>query len=142
MVGAKAWGWVATQAVFYRDVRGHQPVREFLRANLTTKNWQLVEDQIEEMNGLPDNHPPLPFPKTSQVEGGLRELRCHTGSTLYRILYRRSGNLFILLHVLRKTSRAIPRGDVNVAQGRWWDYKRRMDAPDRQGPRPAGQDAP
>ena len=73
---------------------------------------------------------------------GLRELRCHSGSTLYRILYRRSGNLFILLHMIRKDSKAIPRRDIELAQRRWEDFKRRMDTPDRRGPRPAGKDAP
>lgn len=141
-MGGGAWVWVPTQAVFYRDARGRQPVREFLDAYLTPKSWTPIEKQIEEMNGLPDNHPPLAFPQTSHIEGGLRELRCHTGSALFRILYRRSGNLFVLLHAIRKDSRAIPRRDIELAQRRWRDYKRRMDAPHRHGPRAAGEDAP
>ena len=131
-----------TQAVFYRDEKGREPVWEFLRSRLPAKAWHHVKDQIEEMNGLRDNDPPLPFPMTSQIAGGLRELRCHSGSLLYRILYRRSGNLFILLHVIHKGSRLVPRRDVELAQKRWRDFKRRMDAPDRRGPRPIGRDAP
>ena len=34
----------------------------------------------------------------------LRELRGHYGNELYRILYRRSNNLFVLLHILRKNT--------------------------------------
>lgn len=94
------------------------------------------------MNGLPDNAPPLPFPQTSQIDAGLRELRCHSGRTLYRILYRRSGNLFVLLHIFRKDSRAVPRRDVQLARRRWNEFKQQMDNPYRRGPRPAGQDAP
>ena len=131
-----------TQAVFYRDAKGRQPVQEFLRFRLTAAEWGQVEDQIEEMNGLPDNHPPPSFPKTSQIEGNLREIRCHSGSALYRILYRRSNNLIVLLHIIRKDSRAISTRDIALAQRRWRDYKQRMDAPGRHGPRPAGQDAP
>ena len=131
-----------TQAVFYRDARGRQPVREFVRANLTDRAWLVVKSQIREMNGLPDNLPPLPFPQTSQIEKPLRELRCHSGSDLYRILYRRSANLFILLHMIRKEGRAIPRRDIELAQQRWRDYRRRMDATQRRGPRAAGEDAP
>ncbi|HWH21246.1 MAG TPA: type II toxin-antitoxin system RelE/ParE family toxin, partial [Solirubrobacterales bacterium] len=52
----------------------------------------------------------------------MRELRRHSGSDLYRILYRRSGNLFVLLHVIAKTSSAIPRRDIELAQRRWRDY--------------------
>lgn len=131
-----------TQAVFYRDERGREPAREFLRTRLTLKTQRDIEDQIESLNGRQDQAPPPPFPQSSQVDGGLRELRCHRGAELYRILYRRSGNLFVLLHMLRKDSRAIPRRDIELAQRRWREYKRRMDAPDRRGPRAAGRDAP
>jgi hypothetical protein len=37
------------------------------------------------------NDAPLPFPWSSQLEGELRELRCHYGSEHDRVLYRRSG---------------------------------------------------
>jgi phage-related protein len=128
--------------VYFRDEKGHEPVREFLHARLTPNGWTLVKEQIEEMNGLPDKSPPLPYPQTSQIEGPLRELRCHVGSTLFRILYRRSGNLFVLLHMIRKDGRAVARRDIELAQRRWRDYKHRMDAPGRRGPRPVGKDAP
>jgi phage-related protein len=117
-------------------------VLDYLRTHLARKPWHVIKGQIREMNGIPDNSPPLPFPRTSQIEGALRELRCHSGSDLYRILYRRSGNLFVLLHVISKTSSAIPRRDIELAQTRWRDYKIRMDAPGRRGPRPVGKDAP
>jgi phage-related protein len=133
---------VPTQAVFYRDEKGREPVREFLHARLTPNAWQLLKEQIEEMNGLPDKSPPLAYPQTSQIEGPLRELRCHVGSTHFRILYRRSGNLFVLLHMIRKDSRTVARRDIELAQRRWLDFKHRMDATDRRGPRPVGKDAP
>lgn len=117
-------------------------MREFLDTRLTPKAWQIVKAQIDEINGLPDELPPPPFPRTSQLEGGLRELRCHSGSDLYRILYRRSNNLLVFLHVIRKDSRTVPQRDIELAQRRWRDYKHRMDAPDRRGPRPVGKDAP
>jgi hypothetical protein len=59
--------------VFYRDEKGRQPVREFLLKRLTPRALARIEEQIEEMNRLPDPLPPLSFPWTSQVEGGLRE---------------------------------------------------------------------
>jgi len=37
------------------------------------------------------------------VDGQVRELRCHYGRSLYRVLYRRSGTFLILLHSLSKT---------------------------------------
>ena len=131
-----------TQAVYFRDEKGREPVREFVWSTLDSQARHLVKDQIEQMNKLRDDLPPLPFPVTSQIEGGLRELRCHSGSELFRILYRRSGNLFVLLHIIRKGSRTVPRRDIELAQRRWREYKRRMDAPERHGPRPVGKDAP
>lgn len=131
-----------TQAVYFRDDKGREPVREFLWTSLDLKPRSKIEDQIREMNGLPDGLAPLPFPRTSQIEGGLRELRCHSGRRPYRIFYRRSENLFVLLHIIRKDSRAVPRRDIELAQRRWRDYKNRMDASVRRGPRPVGKDAP
>jgi len=98
--------------------------------------------QIDRLNGLANDDPPLPFPHTSQIDGPLRELRCHYGRVHYRILYRRSGNLFVLLHMIRKKSRAIPRTEIEIAQQRWDEFKARMNAQPRKPPRAAGGDAP
>jgi phage-related protein len=81
-------------------------------------------------------------PHTSQIDGPLRELRCHFGRAHYRILYRRSGNLFILLQMIRKTSKAVPRAEIEIAKQRWQDFKVRMEARPRKPPRAAGSDAP
>lgn len=62
------------------------------------------------------NDPPLPFPHSSQVDGQLRELRCHYGRDLYRILYQRSGNLFVLLHALEKRTGTLPQTDIDIAK--------------------------
>ncbi len=51
--------------------------------------------------------PPLPQPWTSQIDGELREFRAHYGEEHYRVLYRRSGNLVILLHLIRKTTGSV-----------------------------------
>jgi phage-related protein len=132
---------VPTQAVFYRDERGLLPVEEFLD-ELPEATRDGIDRRIEEMNGLGDHIPPLPFPATSQIEGALRELRCRVGKRRYRIFYRRSGNLFVLLHVTGKSSRSIPRVDIELANRRWERFKTKMDDPNRTGPRPIGRDAP
>lgn len=75
-----------------------------------------VDLQIDRLNDQPATAPPPPFPHSSQVRGQLRELRCHYGSELYRVLYRRSGNLIVLLHMLRKDTASIPEADIAVAQ--------------------------
>jgi phage-related protein len=131
----------STQAIYYRDRHGWQPVEEFING-LPPKHQAVVDLAIDRLNGLPPNEPPLPFPVTSQVDGELRELRCHYGPMLYRVLYRRSKNLFVLLHMLRKTTGKLPVSDVVIAHSRWADFKARMDAKPRRPPRAIGGDAP
>jgi phage-related protein len=149
---------MATQAVYYRADNGSEPVAEFLdqefpleprKKRPSIKETQAaatkrmtIDLQIDRLNGLANDDPPLPFPHTSQIDGPLRELRCHYGRALYRILYRRSGNLFVLLHIIRKTSKAVPRADIEIARQRWRDFKGRMEAKPRKPPRAAGGDAP
>jgi phage-related protein len=129
------------QALYYRAADGSEPVDDFIDS-LTTKRQVALDNQIDRLNMLTAAHPHLPFPHSSQIEGELRELRCHYGRELYRILYRRSGNLIVLLHAFQKNTGAISAGDIQVAWERWADFKERMDSPKRRPPRAAGHDAP
>lgn len=129
------------QAVYYRASDGSEPVNDFID-RLSIKRQAALDNQIDRLNMLTSDSPHLPFPHSSQVEGGLRELRCHFGRELYRVLYRRSRSLIVLLHVFRKDSGKIPSGEIKVAEGRWLDFTARMDAPKRPSPRAAGRDAP
>lgn len=129
------------QAVFYRERSGKEPVRELVEG-LDKDAQAALERQIERLNMLSEAVPHLPFPHSSQVAGEMRELRCHYGRDLYRILYTRSGQLLVLLHVFAKRSAKIPERDIRVAEERWLDFRTRMDATKRVPPRAAGRDAP
>ncbi len=129
------------QAVYYRDRDGGEPVREFVDA-LPEEEQAAIDHQIDRLNLLSDEFPHLPFPHASQVEGEFRELRCHYGRNLYRVLYRRSDRLVLLLHVFAKRSAKIPEREIQIARDRWDDFKARMDADSRVQPRAAGRDAP
>jgi phage-related protein len=128
-------------AVYYRDRRGQEPVNDFIDG-LPARVQASLDLQIDRLNELSDTDPPLPFPHSSQVEGELRELRCHYGRRLFRVLYRRSERLFVLLHIFEKASRTVPAGDAHIAQSRWQDFTRRMNEQPRRRPRAAGHDAP
>lgn len=131
-----------TQAVFYRDRQGRQPVDEFLDT-LSDKAAAKMADAIDEhLNGRPPEAPPPSFPASSQIVGELRELRVRFARTRYRILYQRSGNLIVLLHAFEKHSGAAPRADVDLAAARMADFRERMDRQPRRPPRAAGGDAP
>lgn len=129
------------QAVYFRAADGSEPVREFI-AGLDAKPRAALLRQIDRLNDLSDAMPHLPFPHSSQVEGELRELRCHMGSNHYRVLYRRSERLIVLLHVFPKRTGKLPRAEVKIAGERWEDFKARMEARPRKPPRAAGRDAP
>jgi len=129
------------RAVYYRDQNGNEPVNDYID-RLSAERQEEIDFVISLLNRLGPNDGPLPFPYSSQVEGPLRELRCHYGRELYRILYRRSDNLFVLLHILNKRSAQLPEADITIARERWDDFKARMDAIDRRPPRAAGHDAP
>ena len=129
-------------AVFYRASDGTEPVDAFIEALDSPRRQAALDFQIGRLNLLSETDPHLPFPHSSQIEGVLRELRCHYGRELYRILYRRSGSLLVLLHMFRKDTGTLPAHEVEIARERWNDFKRRMDAPTRFPPRAAGHDAP
>lgn len=129
------------QAVYYWARDGSEPVDDFID-RLSVKRQVALDNQIDRLNMLTPSNPHLPFPHNSQVEGELRELRCHFGRELYRILYRRSRNLIVLLHIFRKDTGRIPPSEIEIAKTRWRDFRARMDAPKRRPPRAAGHDAP
>lgn len=133
---------VTMQAVYYRAADASEPVLDLVAALKPVEARVVVENQIDRLNLCEVNGPPLPFPHSSQVEGELRELRCHFGRELYRVLYRRSGNLFVLLHAFRKNTGPIPDSEIEVARQRWLDFKERMAAKPRKRPRALGHDAP
>jgi|ERR1700693_3199595 len=128
-------------AKYYRDRNGVAPVAAYMDA-LPKVARIILNRQIARLNGLSETDPDPRFPYSSQVQGDMRELRCHVGSMLYRILYRRSRAFFVLLHMFQKQTKKIPKADIEVAESRWHDFKTRMDVLPRLGLRPLGADAP
>ncbi|PHX81770.1 MAG: hypothetical protein CK540_00860 [Thermoleophilia bacterium] len=128
-------------AIYYRAADGSEPVCDYLRA-LGPERELLLKNQIQRLNELHDGSPHLPFPYNSQADGELRELRCHAGSEQYRIVYRRSRRLVVLLHVFRKTTRTIAASDLAVAHARWCSFESGMNTTPRPGRRPIGGDTP
>lgn len=131
-----------TQAVYYRDAHGVEPVDQFIDS-LPPRRAAKIDACVQEyLNGLPPEAPPPEYPITSQIEGELRELRVRFADTRYRVLYQRSGNLIVLLHAIEKHTGAVPGRDIELAKDRMKDFKRRMDARRKVPPRAAGRDAP
>jgi hypothetical protein len=66
------------QAVFYRAPDGKEPIDEFIDALADPDRQAAIDFQIDRLNMLTSSNPHLPFPHSSQIEGELRELRCHS----------------------------------------------------------------
>jgi hypothetical protein len=136
---------VSFQATHYRDATGREPVKAFINA-LDGAAQESIDWMIGLLNGLTEKNPELGHPYTSALKGAdyreFRELRVHGGGTRYWIIFRRSRNLFILLHMAPHRTGKIPEADKLIAAKRWDDYVRRMDAPVRVPPRAVGHDAP
>lgn len=131
-----------TQAVYYRDAEGNEPVNEFVE-RLDPRAAAKIDMYVEEyLNGKPAESPPPEYPITTQVVGELRELRVRFANTRYRVLYQRSATLHVLLHALEKNTGALPDRDIELAIERMTDFHRRMDETPRTPPRAAGADAP
>jgi phage-related protein len=128
-------------AKFYRAADGTEPVDEFIDGQKPVVQLA-IDRQVDRINFLDEEHPHLAFPHSSQIGGEVRELRCHYGAVLYRILYRRSEQFVVLLHIFEKRTKAVPEADKQIARERWADFRKRMDAKPRGRPSPIGKKAP
>lgn len=123
---------------YYRLHDRREPVIEFIDS-LPVRDQAAIDAYIDR---LAEFGPLLGFPSTSQVDGELRELRPDMGNTHYRLLYRRTGNVFVILHAFVKPGSRIAQGEIDLAQRRWADLVARLSEDPRTGPRPIGSEAP
>lgn len=127
-----------TQAVYYRDPHGIEPVKRFIEA-LPPKHAAKVDAYVDEhLNARAADGPPPEYPISSQIAGELRELRVRFAGTRYRILYECPRTLVVLLHAIEKHTGAVLAQDLAIAQAPMADFRRRMDAQPRVPPRAAG----
>ena len=120
--------------MYYRQSDGIEPADEFIRAQPPAA--QAAVDNYVERLALFGPH--LGYPSTSQVDGELRELRPDVGNVHYRLLYRRTGNVFAFI----KPRARIAQAEIDIANGRWEDLRARMNRLPRRPPRALGHDAP
>lgn len=123
---------------YYRDSGGTEPAKDYIRS-LPGPTQAAIVNYV---GRLATFGPFLPFPSSGQVDGELRELRPDMGNLHYRLLYRRSGNIFVVLHAFRKPGSRIAQAEITIAQRRWDDLAVRMNAAPRRPPRAIGHDAP
>jgi DNA-binding XRE family transcriptional regulator len=99
--GCHARDVARTQAVFYRDERGAEPVDDFIEA-LLPKHAAKIDDYIaEHLNGRRADEPPPDYPISSQLDGELRELRMQRRATRGEA-YREARDEYAAIRALRE----------------------------------------
>ena len=104
------------EVVFFRGPGRLQPVQQFLEELGPAERRAAAENQVDRLAMLSTDDPPLPAPWDEQVEAELRALRVRVGRHVYRVVYRRFRNLFILLHAFEGGGALIPEDEMRVAR--------------------------
>ena len=110
---------------FYQDNQGNIPVQDFI-----CQQSAKVEAKIyRHIDLLQDFGLSLGQPYVEKLTGSdVWELKIRHGSNRYRILYfAASGCRFVLLHAFLKKSARTPKNELEMAQGRIFDYRARYN---------------
>jgi phage-related protein len=109
----------AIQAVFYRTVRGNEPVREFLDG-LTAADRKTIGGDIGQVEW---KWPKMSKPLVDGFGKGLYEVRSSLRDRIARVYFAVEKAQMILLHgVIKKTQKA-DQADIDLARDRLKDWK-------------------
>ena len=107
MAGVGEWS-----AVFYTEMRGSSPIREFLE-NLDLKTQARLRRAIEL---LIERNVQAGEPLVQHLEGKLWELRVESRTNIYRLLYCfYPGRRIVFLHAFQKKTQKTPRREIELA---------------------------
>jgi phage-related protein len=105
------------QAFFYRTEADNEPVKDaFL--SLAKEDRRIVGKDLEKVKlGGPE----IGKPTVGHLADGLYEIRSTivAGKVEFRTLFRVVGNVLVLLHAFRKSTRKTPQHEIDVANERW-----------------------
>ncbi len=109
---------------FYEDHRRRSPVEDFINAQPTADQVAILRT-ILLLRGLGIS---MGMPHTKKLKGSdvMWELRCDRSGRNYRVFYGPLGQSdYVLLHAIAKPQRAIRTEDLEIAEGRFNDYRNR-----------------
>ncbi len=101
-------------AEFYRTDAGGEPVREFLRKDLTPAERKEVGKDIRTV----EYGWPIGMPVCRDLKNGLLEVRTDLDRKICRILFGIYGPRMVLFHGFVKKSRSTPQVDMDAALAR------------------------
>lgn len=108
------------RVVFYQDVGGNEPVKEFILAQPDGAIGEILHvfDLLYRFDLS------LGKPYVEKVKGKIWALRIKHSSDYYRILYfAATGKKFVLLHAVKKKRDNLLIGDIDIAVYRMNDYE-------------------
>ena len=108
-------------AEFYQTDAGGEPVREFLRKELTPVERTAVGKDIRTV----EYGWPIGMPVCKDLNNGLLEVRTEVDRKTCRILFAIYGSRMVLFHGFIKKSRSTPRADMMTALDRKRSMERR-----------------
>ncbi|MBM3540280.1 MAG: type II toxin-antitoxin system RelE/ParE family toxin [Alphaproteobacteria bacterium] len=109
-------------AAFYRNVAGHEPVREWLRsAALSDDDRRRIGEDIKTVEfGWP-----VGMPTCRPLGGGLWEVRTTIKDRIARVLFCVAEGHMVLLHGFIKKSQRTPDNDIRLARERQAQVEKR-----------------
>ena len=103
------------QAVFYQSASGSEPVRDWLKSDVSTEGRKVIGADIATV----EYGWPIGMPVSRPMGGGLHEVRSSLpGNQIARILFCVEDGQMVLLHAFIKKTRATPKADLELAQKR------------------------
>lgn len=122
------------QARFFRQGKS-EPVRDWLKDDLTLEDRKKVGTDIMTVEFAW----PVGMPLVRPLGGGLHEVRTNLPDGTARVLFAVEDGLMILLHGLLKTTRKLPKADLDLAVDRLKTYRNakgeRRTSDEEQAPR-------
>lgn len=108
-------------AAFYRSPSGREPVREWLKAEVSAQDRRVIGADIATVEfGWP-----LGMPVCRPLGEGLREVRSSlSGGRIARVIFCISGDRMVLLSGFIKKSQKTPQHEVDLARQRMKDIMR------------------
>jgi len=107
------------QVIFFHNLSGHEPVREWLKA-MDKEDRTAIGEDIK----LVQFRWPLGMPLVRKLEADLWEVRSHlSDGRIARVFFTVHRTEMVLLHGFIKKSQKTPGDEMALAQGRknlWW----------------------
>jgi phage-related protein len=119
-------------AFFFRTEQGNEPVRDWLKENLTPDERKLVGEDVKTV----EYGWPIGMPACRPLGDGLHEVRTNLPTRIARVLfYVDERERMVLLHGFFKKDRQIPAADMKLARARKAEHETAVERARKTGKR-------